>query len=857
MSGLLQLAAWLLLAAAIDPASAPSPPTEDTVGAPSNVASAPTVPLLEAGLTEAVPLATDLTPVLTPLGAVSGTGVSVGGAGYASQASTGVAIGLADLAFRAIVAIDGFELARGNELARGAFAFGPTEPVRVTTSGIEATSPIPSVLFDLREKRGTNEWRAAAGGAWTGNGLSASRNGEDEASPAQRGSGESLTANALDQSRTGDLSVGGPLVSRSLWFWGLFGGDHEAWTAFGGDRTETTLLREAGKLNAALSDSNSLALAWNRGHQDDSGLGAGPDRAPATLLDRNADANVWRLDDTQVVSASVYWSGRLGLADSRFTDHPTADAPVIDVDSAGVSQGTWFSDADHRQLASAQAQGAWLLRANNDLKLGGEARREHETADLTPAGEGLVLTSGQLYELPGGATAVQAWRAGQVVSRLDRFALWTQDDWTAGRATVTAGLRFDHQTLAPGASSVGGNPSTGLLPAVSFSGSGDGASRIDWSSLSPRFGVAWTPNHQKQFLVRASLARYGDPLDPALAERLTPTAPASAWATLYGGNTPPAIPADVHWVPSNFDPQLPGINPNAIDPRLHPEWNDEATASLQFAPQGGPIWTLTGVYRRLTGVLEDRLLIRDASGAVRTATASDWVQTGSLEGISPYYDLRSGLTPTGGTLLVNGDREQRFAAITLAGNRPLRGGWSLQGHLTLQDWTWSVGPDFVGNMDPTLVLGGGQRDGELVADPGTGVGALPLYAVARWSGDLSGTVELPWQTTVALGVEGREGFPIAYYADIARFNAGPVTVLADPDLNRFRYDRLVVFNARLERETTVSQDLGLIIYLDGFNLFNRANVIQREGNLGTTRAGFIDEMIAPRVLRLGLRLAFR
>src|SRR5262249_29491576 len=159
-------------------------------------------------------------------------------------------------------------------------------------------------------------------------------------------------------------------------------------------------------------------------------------------------------------------------------------------------------------------------------------------------------------------------------------------------------------------------------------------------------------------------------------------------------------------------------------------------ASLQFAPRGGPVWTLTGVYRRLSGVLEDRLLIRDASGAVRTATAADWVQVGSLDGIAPYFDLRPGLSPTGGTLLVNGDREQRFAAVTFGGNRPLRDGWALQGHVTYQDWTWQVGPGFLAHQDPTLVIGGGQRDGELVAEPGTATGTLPVYALARWSGDL-------------------------------------------------------------------------------------------------------------------------
>jgi hypothetical protein len=249
---------------------------------------------------------------------------------------------------------------------------------------------------------------------------------------------------------------------------------------------------------------------------------------------------------------------------------------------------------------------------------------------------------------------------------------------------------------------------------------------------------------------------------------------------------------------------------------------------------------------------------------VRLAEAGDWGPAGVIQGMlggsgyyAHYYDLRPGLSPTGGTLLTNGDREQRYLALTLGWNKRLQERWSSRAHLTWQDWTWRIGPNYTRFADPTLIIGEGQRNGAPVAEGSGDFGAWPVFLNSRWAFDASAMVQLPWIFNFALELDARQGFPVPYFQQAARYWAGPAAVQPTGRLDNFRYDNLFTVDARLDRELALTRDFSLTLSLAALNLLDAGTVLRREANLGVTRARFADEVLAPRVLRIGLDLAFR
>ncbi|MBV8199431.1 MAG: hypothetical protein JOZ15_02300, partial [Acidobacteria bacterium] len=499
--------------------------------------------------------------------------------------------------------------------------------------------------------------------------------------------------------------------------------------------------------------------------------------------------------------------------------------------------------------------------------------------DLTPPGNGLVVIAGQALGLPSGTAAAAAWREGRVDSALDRWSLWAQDQLEHGRVAALLGLRYDLQTLGSRPSAVPASPFSPLLPAVGVAG-GDGAAgtpaRLRWQSVAPRLGGTWTLGRERSVLLRASLGRYAAQLPPALATRLDPAAPATAWY-LYDdprGGLPPGPAAPLapgggaglrFWVPAGFDPLHPGASANLVAPGLRPELTDEAALGIDYAPVPNAELSLTGTWRRISRVLEERLLVRDAATErVAPAVAGDWIPAGTVAGLPgeagrvvPYYDLRPGLSPTGGTLLTNGDRRQRYLGLTLGWVRRLAGGWTTRGHLTWQDWIWQVGPDFTRFADPTPTLALGQSSGAPVVERAGSLLQEPIYLNSRWSAGASALVTLPWALNASAQATGRQGFPVGYFQPVARPAAGPVLVQASRRLDDVRYGNLFTLDAGLDREIAVSSELSLTVALEALNLLDAGTVLRREADLAVTRASFVDEVVAPRVLRLGLRVAFR
>ncbi len=308
---------------------------------------------------------------------------------------------------------------------------------------------------------------------------------------------------------------------------------------------------------------------------------------------------------------------------------------------------------------------------------------------------------------------------------------------------------------------------------------------------------------------------------------------------------------------------------------LRPELTDEALLGFEWEPAyrsaggGQALQLVTGVtltHRTARDLLERRVLVREAGGAPRPATASDWLPVGSIEGALPGgeayaargFDLAPGLELLPSGLWVNGDRrrETLSASITWRG-RLGDSGWT-QGHLSWNDTRWHLGDEFRRFDDPTDAAGSGDDDGGRVVELRSRdrLGTAELAVDSRWSFHWSAGVELPWDLDLGVAVSGREGYPLPYFRRLARGRAGIARVELTGSADARRAPSVVTFDTRLGKELTFG-DLTVGLALEAFNLLDADVALRRELDLGVGRGDAASETVTPRSWRLGVRLGWK
>jgi len=134
-----------------------------------------------------------------------------------------------------------------------------------------------------------------------------------------------------------------------------------------------------------------------------------------------------------------------------------------------------------------------------------------------------------------------------------------------------------------------------------------------------------------------------------------------------------------------------------------------------------------------------------------------------------------------------------------------------------------------------------------------------VFVNARWIFRLSGAYTLP---AVKMGVAGfynaRSGYP--YLAGInvpanLRGGAGSVIVLLDR-VGDSRLPTVQQLDLRVDRPFTLLNRLKVVVGVDMFNVLNTNVTLARRRIQNATNANNIANIVAPRVLRFGIRLTF-
>ncbi len=847
-----------------------------------------------------IPTARDPWAVLQSTPGVLTDRINVGGNESGQQSQyTGPGVGGA----QAVWALDGMVItdmtATGS--SPGYFDFDAFEEMQVTTGGSDASIATGGVVLNMVTKRGTNEWQGSARYFYTDDSLqsdlSFSKSDLGKAGPwsNNRTQGPFKQGNRITKIEDWGFQLGGPLVKDKLWLWGSYAKPTIDLLTISDFRDFTTLEDYNAKLNWQVTQANALtAFAWN---SDKVKLGrdAAPQRPPETTFDQGKfgpSPTAYKIEDSHIFSSNFYLTGLYSKVNGGFQLVAEGGDKPFFQDATGTWHNSFFLLQIGRPQEQAKLDASTFFNTGamgHELKFGAGHRTADQTT-LSRTNGGYYSQDLQLFGFPAGSDyVVNLARDSFVAVNAKYDSAYAQDTMTTGNFTLNVGLHYDKQGGSNGPRNVAANRyRPDLLPAVNYAG---GPAGFEWKTITPRLGLTYALGADRKTLLRASYSQFADQLATNFLAWLNPLR-AQSYAYFYYVPTPIAAsglptgcctgPADGY--SSNVNPSTGGlIQSNAVARGLKAPVTSELLLSVEHALLPEFVVGLNVTLRRKDDIAISDLLVfdgdaRSAANLSRTGrriVTSDFVQrdmdsrtagvqnlTGTLPNGQiysvPIYQLRSGVTTRGGSLLRNSDVTQDYKGISAIFTKRLSNRWMMRGNVTFSDWTWNW-PSHE-NVDPTQGL---NDDGQpVLQNAGTGSGSKGnVWINSKWAYSVNGLYQIaperPWGFNVAGNLSGRQGYPIVYLRNIGNlFQEGNIQQPVAKDADAFRLADIHQFDLRVEKDFTFG-DFGLTLGVDCFNVINNSTVLQRAGRLNANNGDFVTEIISPRLFRVGAKFSFR
>jgi hypothetical protein len=525
-----------------------------------------------------------------------------------------------------------------------------------------------------------------------------------------------------------------------------------------------------------------------------------------------------------------------------------------------------------------------LMGADHSLKFGGYWRDSNTTSINHTGGFATVRYPTAAVtdcSTDGAGCQVDLTRDGNTVYDLLNYSAYVQDTITKGHGTIQAGLRYDYNRDKAGAADIAANPLGGVwLPAISFPGADPG---VAFNDFSPRIGFTYDIKGDGRTLARANYARYyGQVGNGGVASTVNPVGSTTLrypWTDANKNNAADAgeialsanpLSASTNWSAAN---PANTVSANSVDPNLKNDTTDEFIVGLDhevgrgFAVGGNYVWRKYGNFS-----WNDRVGITSADWLSKTFTPTtgcmgdDGQRTEASACPTVTYFEPAFQQPTVITLTNVPGYERTFNGIEVTGRKRMSHGWMMNTSFTLNSTPVSFG-SFPGaanqasgtagtipiSEDPTnrTQREGGQYD---YLTSGSGIGNV--YVNAKWLFKLSGLYELPYHFNVSAFYNARQGYPFERgVLTPSRANGGStVFVLLDTVGDR-RLPNFQNLDFHVERPIR-AMNLKLVPSLDIFNLSNGNTVQAIRGTQNATNANQIQAIVAPRVIRFGVRVSW-
>jgi hypothetical protein len=730
------------------------------------------------------------------------------------------------------------------------FDFNVFEEVQFTTGGMDPRQQTGGLGINMVSKRGSSALRASSRVYFTNDDLQG-----ENVTNAQKAAG--LTGNRITQLADYGGDVGGPLRTDRLWFWAGASRNDVRQLSINGIPDVGAVNTAAARGDAQFGTATRFSFLYHYAEKVKTGRFAGRDRPAETTVNQDGGATIAKAEVSHAFGPSLFLSGKFARVESAFDLTPQGgiDTPAYYDFASQVWHGSHQYSRSDRAQSQTQLDGNWM-RGAHDVKFGFQHRRTASDEAGGWPGDGTHTSiNAESQGLPPGVGFANLTRPSVVSRETHAASVYGGDVLAFDRWTLDLGVRLDWQRARNRPASA---PANGLAPSILPALEYQGGDALTWTDVSPRLGV--TRRAGSRTLVRASYARYPSQLGSNILTFENPggiTLIQYEFADVNGDHVAQAAEllgptGNV----TNVNPANPAapLSPNRVDPDIASPAphvfaggvEHEVRPGFSLAMNAGQSVLYNPTWSRYIG------LTRDDFVEYRTAGTS------TVPSDTPVYELAPGvaLPPGNARWLSNRDEYHRhYWNVDLVATRRLADGWMFRGFVTRQQhrehFTGDAGiqdPTARFEMQPPLVSG--------LVDGGLAVSAGDIVIHAKWMYSVAGLYELPWQMSVSGTLYGREGYPTAEAITVTRPDGlGQTRVLRDRDLDASRFPNLHLLDVRLQKRLSLGR-MRATLDLDLFNGLNNASTLRQFGEATSNNFRNPLEIVAPRLMRLGLQLQF-
>jgi hypothetical protein len=519
------------------------------------------------------------------------------------------------------------------------------------------------------------------------------------------------------------------------------------------------------------------------------------------------------------------------------------------------------------------------LGGDHALKFGGFWRDAYSSSYSHTGGYATVLfpSEAALATADCGTQAkgcqVDLTRDGLSVYDTPDVAAYVQDTMTHNRLTLNVGVRYDRMRDKALPASIAANPlSPEWLPAINFPGADPG---VVWNAFSPRLGLTYDIKGNGKTLAKANYSRYYSQLGNGnIAGTINPVGSTTLrypWVDLNGDRTAQAneviasanpLSASTNWSAAN---PANTVSANSVDPNLKNDTTDEVIVGLDREIGLGFAVGANYVWRRYTGFQwSDRQGLETAdyvpvsfAAPASTCPAAQNADCPTVTYYQPLFQIPTIVT------LTNVDGAFRtFNGFELSARKRMSHHWLLNSSL---GYSSTVGhfDAFPGSINATSATSTAfvedptnrtQRDEHQVEVPTSGSGIGNVFINAQWLFKISGLYQLPGDVNLSAFFNARQGYPFERFVQgPSRANgAGIPLILLDP-IGDSRLPTYQNLDFHVERPIRVG-GTRFIPSLDVFNVANSNTEQAIRGTQNASNANNIQSVVAPRVVRFGVRV---
>ena len=436
---------------------------------------------------------------------------------------------------------------------------------------------------------------------------------------------------------------------------------------------------------------------------------------------------------------------------------------------------------------------------------------------------------------------------------------------THGRATYQLGARYDYNHDKALGASITANPILPeWLPAISFNGADP---KVRFHNLSPRVGMTYDLTGNSKTIAHANYARYyGQVGTGGISGQINPVTAASVrfpWNDANGDKFIQANEvltglANVLNFTGNYDPANPGAvtTANTIDPNYKDDTTDEVIVGLDrevghgFAVGANYIWRSYYNFQFLDTVGFEPSDFTQKTNPAPVCT----VASARCPSVLVYTANFAAPGTVNETNFTKDQYNRGFNGVEVTARKRMANHWMMNGSFSYNNAVVHNG--FAGAAantfaeDPTNLA---TRDGFQYDYATAGSGLGNVYVNAKWLVKASGLYNLPGNVNVSAFYNARQGYPFEPFILVSRGNGvGNASVLLD-NVGENRLPNYQNVDFHVERPLTFGR-AHFVPSMDLFNLSNNNTVqaLQRQQNAAT--ANNISAVVAPRVLRFGIRV---